>query len=447
MTTPTRTDVNAAFAAERAAQQGQVDAFNAEASAYNATPAAERQAQADAAQLAKFNERVAKGELVDLGGGRYQSTQGWDRGEVWNLRKSSTADRQLLAMPEHGIDMNEANGKARLYIAVPAWHGLGQVIPGGITDIDDVIRLGQLDVPAVSIPVPAYEVPGIAGRTFTAPGQFIVANGNTGEYWGMVGKVHRNIDVRASFDFMEHLLGEGVVWESAGLMGGGRKVFISAKVPGGITVDAEGVNDYSDLFAVVQDARDGSSSYKGMLTPWRPFCGNTNRFALRDAVAVVSLRHTSGLPGKVEQARKLLGMSVKYAQEFAAEGTQLVRAETTLAEFEATMAELFGDGNNNTSGQVFSGRTRPEESTRTKLANDRREDALRERFAVETGRVGRNLYATEQAYTGYLDWDKMRKGDTKAAAWQARIEASLAGTDDNLKTKSHQRLMQLVTNR
>jgi len=90
---------------------------------------------------------------------------------------------------------------------------------------------------------------------------------------------------------------------------------------------------------------------------------------------------------------------------------------------------------------VFGGRNKPEESTRTRLANDRREDDLNERMAVEQGRVGRTLYAVEQAATGYLDWGKTRKGTDAAAKWQARIEASLAGQDDDRKSAIHEKLM------
>ena len=172
-----------------------------------------------AKQLASFEARVANGSLVDLGNGRYQSTEGWDRGEVWTLRQSSTADRQMLVMPEHGLDIDEVTGRAKLFSAVPAWHGLGQVIPGGITSIDDVIRLG----------IGAEHYGMIWTGLHAVPGQFAIFNGTSGEFWGMVGKVHKNIDVRASFEFMENLAGEGVVWESAGLMGSGRRVFISAK--------------------------------------------------------------------------------------------------------------------------------------------------------------------------------------------------------------------------
>ena len=59
-------------------------------------------------------------------------------------------------------------------------------------------------------------------------------------------------------------------------------------------------------------------------------------------------------------------------------------------------------------------------------------------------RVGTTLYATEQAYTGHLDWGKVRKGTDAAAKWQARIEASLAGEDGETKNRAHGRLLQLA---
>jgi phage/plasmid-like protein (TIGR03299 family) len=438
ITADSRTDVNAAFAAERMAQVGRVERLMSE----------EGQREYIAEQTARFEARVAAGELVKLGEGRYQSTQGWDRGEVWEVR---SVNGQSLVLPQHGLDMMEG-GKARLYSAVPAWHGLGQVIPGGITSIDDVIRLGGLNVPAVSVPVPDYTVPGLVDsegnpRTFKAPGKFIVSNGLTGEFWGVVGKVHKNIDVRVSFEFLEKLLGQlGINWEAAGLMGNGRQVFISCKVPAGLTIDADGINDHVELFIVIQDTRDGSGSYRVMITPWRPLCQNTNRFAFRDALSMINLRHTVGLPGQLEKVRKVLGLTVEYSKTFEAEETALARAKTNTREFEQLMAELSAEGkkDDDLSGRVFGARDRAEEGKRTELANNRAEDDLMARWAVEKDRVGETLYAAEQAYTGRLDWGRLVKGDGKAAAWQNRIEASLNGETDQAKTRAHARLMQLV---
>jgi len=93
---------------------------------------------------------------------------------------------------------------------------------------------------------------------------------------------------------------------------------------------------------------------------------------------------------------------------------------------------------------VFGGRDKAQESKRTAGANDRRENDLTERLGTEFGRVGRNLYAVEQAATGHLDWGKVRTGQSDVDRWQARIEASLAGADDTLKTRLHARLLELA---
>jgi phage/plasmid-like protein (TIGR03299 family) len=420
------TDVNESFAASRMAEVGRITDLMSDAG----------QARYIAEQTARFESRVAAGELVRLSEGRYQSTQGWDRGEVWNV---TAVNGQTLVLPQHGLDIDEKTGQVRLYSAVPAWHGLGPVIEGGTSDVAEVIRIGGLDVPAYSIPAAPYLVPGIG--MVTPAGQFHVGNGLTGEYWGTVGKIHKNLEISQSFEFMQDLVNDhGVIFESAGMMGGGRKVFISCQLPEGVTLDEGGIADPVRMFLVTQDARDGSSSYKGMITPWRPVCQNTNRFALRDAAAVISLRHTTGMAGRLEKVRATLGMSVRYMDVFAAEETALARTNTTLEEFESMMADLFGAEG----VSVFGNRDRAAESNRQAGSNDRREDALMGQFRTERARVGSTLYAAENALTGYLDWDKIRKGDGAAARWQARIEASLAGDDDGFKSRAHGRLMELV---
>src|SRR3974390_3457370 len=75
-TTAERVDVNAAFDAERIAQVGRIEELRSEAG----------QAKFIAEQTARFEQRVQAGELVRLSEGRYQSTAGWDRGEVWEVR-------------------------------------------------------------------------------------------------------------------------------------------------------------------------------------------------------------------------------------------------------------------------------------------------------------------------------------------------------------------------
>jgi phage/plasmid-like protein (TIGR03299 family) len=432
-TTTAGRDVNAEFAGERADLIGRVQNWNEGGG----------REQALAESQAAFDRMVAQGTFVDLGGGRYQQTTGMDKGECWTLTRPNKLG-QLMAMPEHGLDEMDG-GRVRLYTAVPAWHGLGQYIPGGTEDIEDVVKLGGIDFDIIRLPAPAYEYD---GQLHEVPGLFHQVRGDNGAYLGTTGRIHRNIHPRDAMAFMQNIVGKDkpLTWESAGALKGGAKVFVSAKLPEGIVVDAEGVSDYQDLFLVVLDDRAGGASFQGMMTPWRPLCSNTNRFATRDAVSRIRLRHTTNLPDHVKQARDLLGLTFQYAEAFAAEETALARTNTSITEFRELMGELFAAEarKDDPAGRVYGGRLRDAESKLGRAANDRREADLEERWGTEKNRVGETLYAAEQAYTGHLDWGITRKGDSPAARWQARIAASLEGEADELKTRAHSRLLQLA---
>jgi len=439
-TTTAPRDVNAEFAAERADLIGTVTDWNDGGGRERAL----------AASQAEFDRRVAKGDFVDLGNGRYQQTFGMDMGECWTLTRPNALG-QLMAMPEHGLDEMEG-GRVRLYTAAPAWHGLGQYIPGGLAgvdEIDTVVKLAGIDFDVIRMPAPAYEWPEGSGELHEVPGLFHQVRGDNGAYLGTTGKIHRNIRPSDSMRFMQEIAGgpgKPLNWESAGALRGGAKVFISAKLPGGITVDAEGVNDYQELFLIVLDDRAGNASFQALMSPWRPQCANTNRFAKRDAVSCVRLRHTTNLAEHVKMAQQVLGLTFAYAEKFAADETALARTDTTIDQLRQVMGELFAEEakKDDPSGRVYGGRLRSEESKQGAKANDRREALLEERWATEKGRVGETLYAAEQTYTGFWDWDVTRKGDSPAARWQARIAASLEGDADGAKSRAHSRLLQLA---
>jgi hypothetical protein len=245
-------DVNTAFAAERADQMQ-----------------AARDAQAD------IDRRIAEGTLRHLGGNRYEITDptSWDNGEVLYLSGGRL-------MPQHGLDVTET-GDVALYTAVPAWHGLGNVIPGGTSDIDEVLRLGGIDF-TVSKRAVRY---GFDGDVLTMPDQFVTVREDTGAGLGVVGAKYTEIQNRRMFEFLEDLVGQhGVIWQSAGPLRGGRKVFISMRVPDDVVVDPGGLDDTIQLFIVAINSHDGTSTAQVVVTPWRPVCQNTERFAVRDAV-------------------------------------------------------------------------------------------------------------------------------------------------------------------
>ena len=199
---PQPIDVNAAFAAERADQ-----------------------IQAAAARQADFDTRVTDGKLIALGDGRFRINDpgSWDNGEI--LIQQS--DGQVL--PQHGLDTSR--GQAALYSSVPAWHQLGTIVPGGTSNVDDVLTLGGIDYDVLRRPVEFRN--SLDGPHLQLPEHFVTARNDTGAGLGVVGSKYEVLQNRDAFAFLQDLVDRyDVVWESAGAVRGGRRVFISMRLPG-----------------------------------------------------------------------------------------------------------------------------------------------------------------------------------------------------------------------
>ncbi|MGW4790662.1 DUF932 domain-containing protein [Streptomyces sp. NPDC004230] len=400
--TTTAVDVNAQFAAEKASQ---IDAVRDRERAFQA--------------------RIDRGEVRLVGADRYEVLTGWDRGEVFTVARNARGQIEGI-IAAHGLD-ERADSTIALYASSPAWHGLGQIIPGGTTDIDEVLSKGGLDFTVTT--VPALFQWGEELREHAD--QFHTVREDTGAPLGVVGRRYQPIQNRTGFEFLQELVGRyDVVWESAGVIRGGRRVFVSIRLPETVTVDAEGIDDIVVPYVAIMNDHSGNGQFQCVVTPWRPVCANTERFAVRDAVSRWAVRHTAGATDQIKEARRTLGLSVKYFEQFAAEETTLARTDLAIADFHKVIADLWP--------------LDEDASKRTRTNHANRRAALDEVFRTETERVGRTAYAAERAITGYLDHVAPRRPGQSMTEEIARATAALEGTDDEMKTKAHKRLMLLT---
>ncbi|MEV7908610.1 DUF932 domain-containing protein, partial [Streptomyces anulatus] len=340
---------------------------------------------------------------------------------------------QVEVVANHGLDVAE-DGTVALYSAVPAWHGLGQIIPGGTTSIDEVLRLGGIDWEVARREVRySFMLNGEERPTLRiAPGHHVTVREDTGEALGVVGRKYTPLQNRRIFEFLEDLVAQGVVWESAGSLRGGRRVFVSMKVPENIVIDAGGIADEVTLFIAAMNSHDGSSKAETVVTPWRPVCANTERFAVRDAVTRWGIRHTSGALDRLEEARRSLGLTLRYGEAWAAEETALAHTALEIDEFHRVIADLWP--------------VEEDANDRARGIATRRTERLDAMFRSEAERLGRTAYAAERIVTDYLDHVAPRRPGKSMTEEIARATALLEGTDDDLKTKAHKRLM-LLTHR
>lgn len=421
--TTTAVDVNQAFAAEKL---GQIEMARNAVEASRVAQANYDSGVTQAALDASLAEKVAAGTIRMVGSDRYEVLEGWDRNETFRVQRATRPQELPLILPETGLDYVE--GKAQLFSAVETWHKDGEV-KSGVTSIAEVLRLSGLDFRVAKAPA-LYEA---GGQTREAEGSFVTYRDDTFAKLGTVGSIYTPFQNSTGAAFLQELVDRfDVQFESAGTLNGGKQVFISMNLPDSVVIDAEGINDVIEPKICWMNNHDGEGSLKMVVGPWRPVCGNTNRFAVRDAVTSWSVRHTTNGLQQVEEARRALGFTVKYFENFAAEETVLAQYELELNEFDELLAKLWPEKEG-------------EQSKRSVTLAARRDDALHEGFAVEVKRVGRTAYAAEQAVTDYLDHVAPRRavGDKLAAA---RATAILTGADDDLKSKAHRQLLTL-TNR
>ena len=121
-------------------------------------------------------------------------------------------------------------------------------------------------------------------------------------------KVVQNTD---AFSFTDSLVGEGVKYETAGSLQGGRRTWLLAKLPQRYIISGDEITPY----LVFMNSHDGSGSIKVAMTPVRIVCENTLNLALSTARRYWATNHTGDIQGKINDAKYTLLYANQYMGE------------------------------------------------------------------------------------------------------------------------------------
>jgi phage/plasmid-like protein (TIGR03299 family) len=136
---------------------------------------------------------------------------------------------------------------------------------------------------------------------------------DTGSILGVVGKDYEIVQNADAFAFFDSIVGgDGIQYETAGALGQGEKIFITAKLPGYIRV---GNDDLTEKYLFLTTSHDGYGSITAAFTPIRIVCNNTLNAALRNQTNCIKIRHTVNAKERLEQAHKLMGISNNMAAQ------------------------------------------------------------------------------------------------------------------------------------
>jgi phage/plasmid-like protein (TIGR03299 family) len=208
------------------------------------------------------------------------------------------------------------NGDASFFsVKEKAWHNLGVVVEAAQT-AEQAIKLAKLDYEVAL--APAYGK--VGDDLLLCEKNFVSYRTDTNIPFGIVGSRYTVVQNWEAFEFFDSFINKGdAIFETAGVLGVGETVFITAKLPNPIVVTGE---DIVDKYLLLTMSHDGTASITATFTPVRVVCNNTLQMALRGAKNKVSIRHTQSAQDKIRAASKLLGIintnTIKTAEAYRA---------------------------------------------------------------------------------------------------------------------------------
>ncbi|MCL2641729.1 MAG: DUF932 domain-containing protein, partial [Phycisphaerales bacterium] len=177
----------------------------------------------------------------------------------------------------HEIDTS--TGQAAVFVTgTPAWHRLGRTIEQAATSAD-AINLAGLNWHVAQWPINATDP--TSWLTTSAPDHVANVRTDTRSILGIVSKDYRVFQNADAFDFMDSLVGDKLaMFETAGSLKGGRKVWMLARIPKEYRA---GPDDLIKPYVLLVNSHDGTSSLRMLPTTVRVVCQNTLNLALREA--------------------------------------------------------------------------------------------------------------------------------------------------------------------
>ena len=196
-----------------------------------------------------------------------------------------------------------ANVETMFYTRQAPWHGLGTRVEHTLNSQEALVAAG-LDWQVIQMPVQTED-----GRSI--PGFKANIRDRDNQVLGVVTDRYKVVQNQDAFAFTDELLGEGVSYETAGSLQGGRRTWILAKLPQRYIISGDEITPY----LVFMNSHDGSGAIKAAMTPIRVVCQNTLNLALSTAKRSWSAHHTGDIKGKMEDAR----FALLYADQYMAE--------------------------------------------------------------------------------------------------------------------------------
>lgn len=204
-----------------------------------------------------------------------------------------------------------------MYVARPAWHGLGNVLANAPTTAEGIKAAG-LDWLAVHQDMFTT----IGDTQVKMPNHVAVTRSTDGKLLGCVGRKQGILQNAQAFAWFDPFLESGdATLEAAGSLDGGKRIWVLAKIKDGTQDVVQG--DPIEMYVLLAHAHDGSLAVRAGITKTRVVCQNTVNAAIGHTYGkgagrhgnMLVLRHSKNVVANLDKARGEFDLARKQLKE------------------------------------------------------------------------------------------------------------------------------------
>ena len=220
------------------------------------------------------------------------------------------------------VNFNEAKGTFSMFsLKERPWHGLGTIVQEA-PNSEQAIKLANLDFEVAKgkgfvqyssedrllLGTNGNEVDNTYFTYRRDNGVVLMSNGKA------LTKNYTIVQNTQAFDFFDTIVGsKEAIFETAGALGKGEVIFITAKLPNHIRI--KNTDDIIEQYLLFTSAHDGSGTVKMLFTPIRVVCNNTLNMAIKGSKNTLSFKHTRTVHDKLDKGIELLNLHNIYITE------------------------------------------------------------------------------------------------------------------------------------
>lgn len=323
----------------------------------------------------------------------------------------------------HRLDTN-AGQTSFVSARLDAWHQLGTTLENTFT-AEDAMKHGLLGGwNTRKVPLVAQAL----GLQLPVPDAYAVVRDNPVlhgmvDVLGTVGNAYTVIQNEELAGLLNALVDQsGAHFETAGAIDGGRKVFITMKLPSHAMV---GGVDRVDYYLAAMTSHDGSTSTTLLATPVRVVCANTLNLAFQRSSHQFRVRHTTGADRiLVQEAREALDFTFSYLDGFQQQAEQLINTTLRQDQFDEIIVNAYGPPEGAPNATVTRANNKLEQMSQLFA------DAYTQQGIRDTAWAGLN------ALTEWYDHFSPVRGGANASGTEADLRGRKALLDPSFKDKA-----------